>query len=149
MVTTVRNHLVEDIIPFWKNLRDDKYGGYYGYLSFDHELDKKAVKGCILNSRILWFFSSAYTLLREESLLDEARHAYDFLRGKCIDKINGGIYWSMTYDAKVADGTKHTYNQAFAIYALSAYYEASGNEEALELAMELFNIVENICKDAI
>jgi mannobiose 2-epimerase len=149
MVTTVRNHLVEDIIPFWKNLRDDKYGGYYGYLSFDHELDKKAVKGCILNSRILWFFSSAYTLLREESILDEARHAYDFLREKCIDKINGGIYWSMTYDAKVADGTKHTYNQAFAIYALSAYYEASGNEEALELARELFNIIENKCKDAI
>lgn len=37
-------------------------------------LDKKAEKGCILNSRITWFFSNAYTLLKDESLLDEAKH---------------------------------------------------------------------------
>ncbi len=149
MVEKVRQHLIKDLIPFWKGLRDDEYGGYYGLLSYDLDLDKKAEKGCILNSRILWFFSSAYTLLKEKSLLDEARHAYEFMTRYCIDKNYGGIYWSMTYDGRVLDSTKHTYNQAFAIYALSAYYEASGDKEALDLAQNLFSLIENKCKDDI
>ena len=143
----VKNHLTGTIIPFWKSLRDDEYGGYYGWLGYDLELDKKAVKGCILNSRILWFFSNAYLLLREESLLQEADHAWQFLRDHCVDRENGGVYWSLSYDGKPEDTTKHTYNQAFAVYALSSYYDASGNAEALELARELYRLIEDKCRD--
>ncbi|MCI7108541.1 MAG: AGE family epimerase/isomerase [Agathobacter sp.] len=147
MKDEIRDHLVSDIIPFWKGLRDDEYGGYYGYLSYDLKLDKKAEKGCILNSRILWFFSNAYTLLKDQSLLEEADHGYAFLKDYCIDSENGGIYWSMNYDGTPLDTTKHTYNQAFCIYALSSYYEASGKEEALELAKQLFHMIEEKCTD--
>lgn len=143
----IRYELTDRIIPFWKNLRDDEYGGYYGFLSHDLVLDKKAVKGCILNNRITWFFSNAYTLLKDESLLEEAKHGYEFLKDYCIDKENGGVFWSMTYDGKPEDTTKHTYNQAFCIYALSSYYEASGDKEALKLAYELFEIIETKCRD--
>ncbi len=149
MVTEVRNHLVNDIIPFWKNLKDDEYGGYYGFLDYDLKLNKKAEKGCILNSRILWFFSNAYLLLKDESLLEEANHAYKFMKNHCLDKANGGIYWSMNYDGTVLDSTKHTYNQAFAIYALSSYFDASGDKEALDLAKEMFSTVETKCKDSV
>lgn len=143
----VRAHLTETIIPFWKGLRDETYGGYYGWLGYDLKLDKKAVKGCILNSRILWFFSNAYLLLGEKNLLEEADHAWQFLRNYCVDRENGGVYWSLTYDGKPEDLTKHTYNQAFAIYALSSYYDASGDEEALELAQGLYHLIETKCKD--
>ncbi|NTV77603.1 MAG: hypothetical protein HGA25_00285 [Clostridiales bacterium] len=91
-------HLKQVIIPFWKNLRDDVYGGYYGYMNYDLELDKKSVKGCILNSRITWFFSSAYLLLKDESLLEEAKHGFAFMKDFCMDKENGGIFRSMNYD---------------------------------------------------
>lgn len=147
MISEVKKHLTDDIIPFWKNLRDDEFGGYYGYMGYDLVLDKKAVKGCILNSRILWFFSNAYTLLKDETLLDEARHAYEFMTKYCVDKVNGGIFWSMKYDGQVEEDIKHTYNQAFAIYALSSYYEASGDKEALELAKKLYEIIETKCTD--
>lgn len=147
MVTEVKKHLEDCIIPFWKSLRDDTYGGYYGYLDYNLHLDKKAEKGCILNSRILWFFSNAYLLFGDESLLEEADHAYEFLMEKCLDKKNGGIFWSMTYDGRIKDSTKHTYNQAFAIYALSSYYEASGNNDALLKAKELYHVIETKCKD--
>ena len=143
----VREHLTTKIIPFWKSLRDEEYGGYYGWLDYDLKLDKQAVKGCILNSRILWFFSNAYLLLGEDSLLQEAEHAWEFLRDCCVDKTNGGVYWSLTYDGKPEDTTKHTYNQAFAVYALSSYYDASHNEEALKLARKLYRIIETRCKD--
>lgn len=145
----IEKELIEGIIPFWKKLRDDEYGGYYGYLDYDLKLDQKAEKGCILNSRITWFFANAYTLLKDESLLEEAKHGYQFMKEHCFDHENGGIYWSLNYDGTPLDTTKHTYNQAFCIYALSSYYEASGDEEALELAMQLFTLIEEKCTDEV
>lgn len=145
--TEVKEHLKTDIIPFWQGMKDEVHGGFYGYLDYDLKLDKKAVKGCILNSRILWFFSNAYLILREEALLESARHAYLFLKEHCLDREHGGVYWSLTYDGKPEDTTKHTYNQAFAIYALSSYYNASGEKEALETACGLYHLVEEKCRD--
>ena len=143
----VIKHLTFDIIPFWKSMRDDENGGYYGWLGYDLKLDKKAVKGCILNSRITWFFANAYTVLKDESLLEEARHGYEFLKNACWDQKNGGVYWSVNYDGTPSETIKHTYNQAFSIYALSSYYEASGDREALDKAYELYNIIETKMRD--
>lgn len=145
--TEVKEHLTKDIIPFWQGMKDEVYGGFYGYLDYDLNLDKEAVKGCILNSRILWFFSNAYMTLGEKELLEYADHAFCFLKNHCVDEEYGGVYWSLTYDGKPEDTTKHTYNQAFAIYALSSYYDASGNKEALDIAHSLYNLVETKCKD--
>ena len=145
MVSEIKEHLISDIIPFWEKLKDDTYGGFYGYMGYDLKVDEKAVKGCILNSRITWFFANAYTLLGDKELLAYARHGYEFLRDNCVDKENGGVFWSLTYDGKPEDVTKHTYNQAFSIYALSSYYEASGDEEALKLAKELLRLIEEKC----
>lgn len=145
MVNEIKEHLTSDIIPFWEALKDDTYGGFYGYMGYDLKLDKKAVKGCILNSRITWFFANAYTLLKDEKLLEYAKHGYEFLKNYCVDKENGGVFWSLTYDGKPEDTTKHTYNQAFSIYALSSYYEASGDEEALALAKQLLELIEEKC----
>ena len=124
----VRRELVDRIIPFWKGLRDDVNGGYIGQVDFDLTRRPEADRGCILNSRILWFFSEAFISLGDASLLDEARHAFEMLV-RMTDEANGGVYWALRPDGSVADGTKHTYNQAFAIYALSAYYRASGDGE--------------------
>lgn len=140
-------HLTEKIIPFWKKMRDDKFGGYYGYMNYDLKVDQKAVKGCILNSRITWFFSNAFLTLREKSLLEEAKHGYEYLRDHCLDRENGGVFWSTSYDGNPEDTTKHTYNQAFSIYALASYYDASGDKEALETAFTLFDLIETRCTD--
>ncbi|TGY96364.1 N-acylglucosamine 2-epimerase [Petralouisia muris] len=145
--TEIKQHLTGALIPFWHGLRDDRHGGFYGYLGYDLELDKEAVKGCILNSRILWFFSNAYLTLGEDALLSDARHAFLFLKEHCLDKEYGGVYWSLDYTGEPEDTTKHTYNQAFAIYALSSYYDASKDPEALEIAHSLYRLVEEKCTD--
>ncbi len=144
----VRKELTDRIIPFWKQLRDDEHGGYYGYMDFDLNVDKCYEKGCILNSRILWFFSNAYMTLKDKTLLAEADHAYKFMRDCCEDKDFGGVFWSVSYDGKPLDTTKHIYNQAFAIYALSSYYAASNDGGALEFAMDLFEKIETIGTDS-
>jgi mannobiose 2-epimerase len=67
---------------------------------------------------------------------------------RMTDQQNGGVYWSLHADGTVADATKHTYNQAFAIYALSAYFRAGKNPYALERAKVLFRMIEDKCRDA-
>lgn len=143
----MREQLTGKILPFWKSLKDDTYGGFYGFMDNDLRLDKQGIKGCILNSRILWFFSNAYLTLQDASLKEYADHAYEFLKNFCYDSEEGGMLWSLTYDGKIADSTKHTYNIAFAIYALSSYYRAFGRKEALELAGKLVDTVEEKCFD--
>lgn len=143
----VKEHLQTTIIPFWRKMKDSENGGFYGLLDFDLKLDRQAVKGCILNSRILWFFSNAYLVLGQPELLEDARHAFLFLKEHCLDSRYGGVYWSLNWLGEPEDTTKHTYNQAFAIYALSSYYDASGDQEALEIAEMLFHLIETKCRD--
>ncbi|MDF2906396.1 MAG: N-acyl-D-glucosamine 2-epimerase [Herbinix sp.] len=148
-VDEIKGHLGKDIIPFWKGLKDDEFGGFYGEMDFDLNLCKKADKGCILNSRILWFFSNAYMTLGEEDHLLYAKHAYDFLKDSFYDQECGGVFWSVTYDGRPSDDTKHTYNQAFAVYGLASYYGVSKDKEALALAYTLVDKIETLCKDDI
>lgn len=144
-----RAHLQNVILPYWKGLLDETCGGFYGYMGQDLVLDKTAEKGCILNSRILWFFSEAAMALKDASLKAYADHAYRFLTEHCLDKENGGVFWSMTCKGQPLDTTKHTYNQGFAIYALSSYYRLTGKQEALEEAFKLLRLIEANCTDEI
>ena len=142
----VRAQLERKILPFWMGLKDEANGGFYGYMDNNLLLNRTADKGCILNSRILWTFSTAARQLNNEVYRRYADHAMEFFR-RFEDPDNGGVYWSVTYDGHPADTTKHTYCQAFAIYGLSAYYRLTGKKEALEKAMSLFRIIESRCKD--
>ncbi|AGB19553.1 AGE family epimerase/isomerase [Thermoanaerobacterium thermosaccharolyticum] len=139
--------LKDRIFPFWSKLKDEKNGGFYGYVDYDLNIDNKALKGSILNSRILWFFSAFYCLDKDEKALELAHHAYKFLRDNILDKENKGLYWMVDYIGEPADTRKHTYSQAFGIYGLAQYYKATGNEEALNIAIDLFNIIERNCRD--
>lgn len=145
----VKQHLTDVIVPFWSKLRDDENGGFYGLVDFDLNVHKEFTKGVILHSRILWFFSNAYITLGEKSCLDNAKHAFAYIRQFCIDKEYGGVYWSTKYNGEVEDSTKHTYNIAFCIYALSSYYDASKEEEAIKLAEDLYHVIETKCRDEV
>lgn len=144
-----KNELENHIIPFWDSLQDNVNGGFYGFMESNLKLDKNADKGVILHSRILWFYSNCYLVLKKDEYLKKAKHTYDFLAKYCVDRENGGIYWMLGADGSVVDSMKHTYCQAFFIYALSSYYDASKDKNALNLAMELFYTVENKCRDDI
>ncbi len=171
----IKEELTGHIIPFWLSMKDEENGGFYGFLSYDLELNKKADKGCILNSRILWFFSHVYGYFKNQyadglsedelskivvftgkegvegytlgDLKKAAEHAYRFLRQSMLDVANGGVFWSATYDGLPGDTLKHTYCQAFAIYGLAAYYEISNDQSALDLAYAIMDVIENKCRD--
>ncbi len=148
MKDAARRMLIERLIPFWAGLRDAEHGGFYGWMDYELRVDREAVKGCILNSRILWFFSEAARLTGSETARECADHAYRFMTERCFDREHGGLYWSVTYDGRPDDTTKHTYNQAFGIYALSAYHRLTGDADALAAAWSLYDVIEGHCSDA-
>lgn len=145
----VQNELENHIIPFWDKLCDYEKGGFYGLVDNDLNLDKNAPKGVILHSRILWFYSNCYLTLGREDCLEKAKHCFDFLREYCVDGENGGVYWLMNADGSINDSMKHTYCQAFFIYAMASYYDASKDKDALDLAMKVFEVIETKCVDEV
>lgn len=137
--------LAERILPFWLNLLDIEYGGSYGKVDSNLQVHKKCSKGGVVSARHLWGYSNAYLTLKDEKYLLAAEHSYKFLTEHLIDRKNGGIYWEVEYDGTTLIDTKHIYAQSFAIYGLSEYYQISQNEEALELAKNIYQLIEEKC----
>src|SRR6185312_5318662 len=135
-------HELSQILGFWQqNTIDKTNGGFYGKIVNDNKIFKEASKGSVLNSRILWTFSAAYNLTKNTEHLIIAKRAFRYIKDFFIDKEFGGVYWTVDYKGKPLDTKKQIYAQAFAIYGLSEFYISSKNEEAKELAIELYNTI--------
>ena len=131
-----------DILPFWMRRMTDPKGGFLGRMNGDGYIVPGSEKGAILNSRILWTFASAYRVLGKKEYLDTATRAYHEIRDRFTDKEYGGIFWSLDSEGRPKDTKKQFYAIAFAIYGLSEYFRATGDEEALELAKSFYHSIE-------
>jgi mannobiose 2-epimerase len=138
----VIRELKKNILPFWQSMADEKNGGFYGEADFYGSPNKTADKGCILNSRILWTFSSAYRLLGDDAYRTCAQRSHDYLKTAFWDEEHGGLFWLVDHTGKAPDTRKQFYNIAFGIYALSEYYRAVGDQSSLALAEALFDVTE-------
>lgn len=140
----VKEELQKNILPFWMNqMTDPERGGFYGQITGTGVTEKNVPKGAILNARILWTFSASYRLLGNEEYLQTATCAKRYLIDYFYDKEYGGIYWLLDCMGNPVDTKKQIYALGFAIYGLSEYYRATGDQEALEYAIRLFHDIEN------
>ncbi|AWB45457.1 N-acyl-D-glucosamine 2-epimerase [Paenibacillus sp. CAA11] len=139
----LEQELKENILGFWmKHTIDKKNGGFLGEIDHAMNVHPEAEKSLVLNARILWTFSTAYRMYKQEDYLKMAERAYDYLTTHFVDNEHGGLYWMVDALGNPSQDKKQIYGQSFAIYALSEYYRAAGHQEALELAKELFHILE-------
>lgn len=146
----MEDELVTNILPFWINkMTDQVNGGFYGRITGENVLVPEAEKGAILNARILWTFSAAYRLLQQEEYLTSATRAKRYVIDYFYDKDYGGIYWSLDYKGNPLNTKKQIYAISFAIYGLSEYYRATGDEEALDYAIRLFRNIEQYSFDSL
>jgi mannobiose 2-epimerase len=122
--TEIKHELINRILPFWNSLADHENGGFYGYVGHDLTVDKSAPKGSILHLRILWFYSECYKALKDTRCLELATHCYNYVIENFTDEYNS---------------VNPIYSYTFFIYAVSNYYDASGDVKALEQAMTMFN----------
>jgi mannobiose 2-epimerase len=151
MINTFRKEVIDilqnNILSYWIDKMVDPRGGFYGRRDGLDRLDETAPKGAILNARILWSFSAAYRVLRKPEYLEMATRAKREIIDRFYDKEFGGIYWSLTADGQPLDTKKQFYAIGFAIYGLSEYSRATGDQEALDYAIKLFHDIESHSRD--
>lgn len=138
------------IADWWLTYSVDKEnGGFYGQVAHDNIPLKTAPKCIILNARILWFFSEVARFSGDEAYKQAAQRAYEYLLEHFFDRVHGGFLWEVSAEGELLNGRKQIYAQAFAIYALSAYFDLTHESAALDLAYATFSLVESNAKDPV
>jgi cellobiose epimerase len=133
---------LENILSWWMRMTvDNENGGFYGKIDHANKVFPEAPKGVVLNSRILWAFSSSYNLTGEREYLDTAARAFQYIRDHFIDNQFGGVYWTVNFKGEPLNTRKQIYALAFAVYGLSEYYLASGDESAKETAIQVYDSI--------
>jgi mannobiose 2-epimerase len=146
---SVHHELTQNILPFWMNIVDHENGGFYGEVAADGTPNREASKGGILTARILWTFSHAYRIFSDPAYLAAAAQAYRFLCDHFWDTEYGGTYWNVDYQGAALDPKKQIYSQGFSIYGLSEYYMAAHENDALQKAIRIFELIEQHAFDPV
>ncbi len=142
-IRRIEGDLLRNILPFWISKVVNGNGhAFFGSLTNDLAVDRTAERGSLLTSRILWTYSAAFSAYRDPAYLAMADHAYRDLMLHFHDRENGGFYWSVSADGAILRDRKQVYGQAFAVYALSEYYDASGRPESLDQAFATYRLIE-------
>ena len=143
MRAEMQDVLENNILRFWLDkMQDTVNGGFYGRMDGRMVLHPEAEKGAILNARILWSFAAAYRVLGKQEYLDAATRAKDYVIDHFIDPEYGGVYWSVDCKGHPLDTKKQFYAIGFMIYGLSEYARATGDREALDYAIQLYECIE-------
>ena len=138
---------LKSIFDWWtNNILEENGFGFIGRIDGLGHKYPEAPKSVILNTRILWAFSAASRLGYKE-YMTIANKAFDFLEKHFIDRENGGLYWMLDAGGTPIDVKKQVYAQAFGIYAFTEYYLCTGESRSLEMADNLFQLIESHCKD--
>jgi cellobiose epimerase len=141
--------LHENILAFWMKFGIEKEGHvFYGAADLKGNPVLEAPKSCVLNARILWTFSEAAIMFNDKKYDVIADKAYQVLKDNFADKKYGGYFMSIDAQNQPLDNIKHTYAQAFVLYALSKYYEFRPSAELLNGITDYFGFLENKTKDS-
>jgi mannobiose 2-epimerase len=139
----LETELKDNILLWWmKYTPDQEHGGFYGHVDHQNQAVKGAGKGAVLNARILWTFSAAFRAYPDQDYLLMAERAYRYILDNFLDKDFGGVFWELDEQGKILSSRKQIYAIAFTIYGLTEYHMASGDPQALDLAIACFEDIE-------
>jgi len=144
---------VELLDAWYPGTLDSLHGGFLADFTYDWKPQGRQNKMVVTQTRHLWTSSEAAIFYGSNEYRAIADHAYAFLRDVQWDEEYGGFYTTLSREGSPGHtdfgGTKMAYGNAFAIYALVAYYNLTGNEEALELAKKTFIWLEKYSHDPV
>lgn len=146
--TIFEHELKNDILAYWLKYAVEPEGdGFFGAVDMDNRPVPTAPKSCVLNARILWTFAAAARMYANAEYRTMAERAYRVMTTRFLDRECGGFFMELAPDNSVANAIKHTYAQAFAIYALCKYYELHPAADVLALIRDCFAVFEEKTKD--
>ncbi len=148
------NDVLDNLIlkKWYPRVVDTTFGGYLS--NFDYEWIKKErqEKMIVTQARHVWTASKAAEFYPQNTIYPSvAAHGFRFLKDKMWDGADGGFYNLVTQAGEpILENNriiKQAYGNAFAIYALAAYYKFSGDTSALNLAKQGFYWLEKHSHD--
>jgi len=143
-------HLENELLPFWTTrMKDDINGGYITHFDKDGYDTGEDEKSLIAQTRCLYTIASAHRAgYGNGAYADLARHGADFILNKMWDKVHGGFFWMMDRQGNVKIDRKIIYGHSFAIYSLSEYTLATGDQRGVEYAEKVFDLLQKYCVDS-
>ena len=139
--------LHDDILSFWMKYGVDKTGrGFHGAADLKGNPVPGAPKSCVLNARILWTFAAAAKSFSNKTYQALADRVFNVLINDFKDQEFGGFFMSIDENDQPFDTVKHTYAQAFVLYALSKYYELRPEPALANELDEQFGLLEEKTK---
>jgi N-acylglucosamine 2-epimerase len=132
-------HLFRHVMPFWTGHLVDRENGGLNNIVDDSGNVLSTDKVMWSQGRALWTFSAIHNKLdRSGPWLDIAGTIARFVLNIC--RKPGDARWIFRYDSngRVTDGARSLYVAGFIAYGLTEYGRASGSEEALQIALDIY-----------
>ncbi len=153
LANELEKSLFEFIVDPWypRNI-DTSDGGYISDFNHDWILTESSQnKALVQQARHVWATSFLYENYPDKKeFLGYSSHGFRFIRDHMWDKDYGGFHTFCARDGTPDEGSinyKRIYGQAFVVYALSQYYRASHDPEALKLEKTAFLWMEEHAHD--
>ncbi|HEY6805593.1 MAG TPA: AGE family epimerase/isomerase [Pyrinomonadaceae bacterium] len=150
METTLRR----DVLDVWFPASVDReYGGFYSNFTRDWKRTDSEGKFSVFQGRMVWV--SAQVVMKRPELREKFKpilaHGLKYLSDVLWDKQDGGFYWGLDEKNQPSpaytDG-KHLYGISFGLYGATAAYEATKDENPLQLAQATFHWIDEHAHDA-
>lgn len=135
-----KNQLLNDTIPFWfPRSFDPKFGGYLFMRDADGSLIDTD-KAVWIQGRACWLLATLYNSVEQKAeWLEGARLGYEFIKNKCFSA-KGKLYFHVDQAGNPIRMRRYFFSETFAVIATAAYAKASGDQQAAQLARDLFGV---------
>ncbi|NOZ70341.1 MAG: AGE family epimerase/isomerase [Chloroflexi bacterium] len=142
LLAIYRAELLERTVPFWlEHAIDWEYGGILTCISDEGKV-LSTDKYMWSQLRAIWTFSALYNRIdARKEWLEVAKQIVDFVKKNGRDE-EGRWVFAVDKDGHVLQGATSIYTDGFAIYGLTEYARATGDEEAIDLALATYGNVE-------
>lgn len=148
----MENSLKNELLNKWyPQSMDTVWGGFFSTFTYDFSRTGPQNKMIVSQARHTWTNSKASQMYPGVAYYKTgARHGFRFLNDVMWDKKMGGFFTLVDRQGRIVnDESKTSYGNAFGIYAISAYYAATGDSNALNKAREAFYWLEKGAHDPI
>ena len=134
---------------------DEEYGGYLSNFTRDWRLQGSQDKFVVSQARHVWTSAKAAKRYPHNSVYERAsRHGAEFLIARMWDHEYGGFFETLTREGELKETAhgqigKRAYGNAFAIYGLAAYFDATGDSTGLDAAVRAFRWLDEHSHDPV
>ncbi len=143
LANALEQSMNEELLNVWYPASvDSLYGGFLSTFTYDFKPAADQDKFIVTQARHTWTNAKAAELYPNNTYyLKSARHGFEFLKKVMWDSTYGGFYNLVDRrgnNKSNPKAPKDAYGNAFAIYALAAYYKASKDRAALSFVKKAF-----------